>query len=221
MLVQYTDEAGIPIKPLETWQSHNLFEYSRKYHYNGVQVSTVLKKISRLASEANQVVLTLNGDLSGLYSTGSSAASYDVTPTYTCTMFEAAHMLRRCIPWLKEKDDSHSISLVTTSRTLGGFPVTSYPNFCMRAIQDPLTFGLQLARTILRDPVVRTGVSTYITLQEKSRIEFESLIKDPSSLPLSTQLQSEHHLRDMIMDIIIVNLYERQDHIYAMNLLVF
>lgn len=33
VLVRYTDEAGIPIKPLETWQSHQLFEYSRKYHY--------------------------------------------------------------------------------------------------------------------------------------------------------------------------------------------
>lgn len=171
VLVWYADQAGIPIKPLETWQSHNLFEYSRKYHYKGAQVSSTLKKISRLASEANQVVPTLNGDISGLYSTGASAASEDFTPgpAYTCTMFEAAHMLRRTMSWLRTKDDSYTIALITTSRTLGGFPVTSYPNFCMRAVQDPLTSGLHLARTLLRDPFYRAGVSAYVTLARKGK----------------------------------------------------
>lgn len=199
-LVQYSDEAGIPIKPLETWQSHNLFAYSKRYHYKGAQVSTALKKISRLASEANQVVPTLNGDLSGLYSTGASGASEDVTPTaaYTCTMFEAAHILRRNMPWLREIEDSHTVTLVTTSRTLGGFPVTLYSNFCMRAVQDQLTSGLHLARSLLRHPTTRSGVSTYINMIPKTRLDLESLIKDPSSLPLATPLQSEHHLRDMI-----------------------
>lgn len=146
------------------------------------------------------MVPTLNGDLSGLYSTGASAASEDTTPiaAYTCTMFESAHMLRRHMPWLREREDSHSVTLVTTSRTLGGFPVTSYANFCMRAVQDQLTSRLHLARSMLRDPTVRSGVFTYIRLYKKSRLDFESLIKDPSSLPLATPLQSEHHLRDMV-----------------------
>lgn len=81
VLTRYAQDAGIPIKPLETWQAEKLFEYSRKYHYMGAQVSCALKKISRLSSEVNQVVPTLNSDLSGLYSTGASAASEDLTPT--------------------------------------------------------------------------------------------------------------------------------------------
>lgn len=32
------EDAGIPIKPLETWQARDLFEYSRKYHFKGAQV---------------------------------------------------------------------------------------------------------------------------------------------------------------------------------------
>lgn len=69
VLTNYANQAGIPVKPLETWKSRNLFEYSRKYHYKGAQVSSALKKILRLSSEANQVIPTLNGYISGLYST--------------------------------------------------------------------------------------------------------------------------------------------------------
>lgn len=151
VLTRYANDAGIPIKPLETWQAAKLFEYSRKYHYEGAQVSCALKKVSRLASEANQVIPTVNGDLSGLYSTGASATSEDLTPgcAYTTTLFEAMHLLRRAMPWLREKSLGHSIVAATNTRTLGGFPVTSYPNFCMRAVQDSLTTGLHWLRTLL------------------------------------------------------------------------
>lgn len=71
--------AGIVIKLEETWYSQHLFEYSRRYHYKGIQVSSCLKKVSRLASEANQVVPSLNGDMSGLFSTGAAVAAEDST----------------------------------------------------------------------------------------------------------------------------------------------
>lgn len=64
--------------------------------------------------------------------------------------------------------------MVTTSRTLGGLPVTSYPNFCMRTIQDPLTSGLGLARTISRNSTLKVGVTTYIILQKKPGVDFVS-----------------------------------------------
>lgn len=95
-------------------------------------------------SEANQVVPTPNGDLSGLYSTGASAASEDVTPgcAYKVTIDEAMHMLRRALPWLKTP--GYSVVLASTTQTLGGFPVTTYlsPSFFMRAVQDQLTTEL-------------------------------------------------------------------------------
>lgn len=200
VLTRYAHDAGIPIKPLETWQATKLFEYSRKYHYEGAQVSCALKKISRLASEANQVIPTVNGDLSGLYSTGASAAAEDLTPgcAYVTAVFEAMHLLRRSMPWLREKSLGHSIVLATNTRTLGGFPVTSYPNFCMRAVQDPLTTGLHWLRTLLSRGATGSAAEELVVMTRKARMDYESLVKDPTSLPLATPLQPEHYLRDMI-----------------------
>lgn len=200
VLTRYAQEAGIPIKPLKKWQAAKLFEYSSKYHYEGAQVSCALKKISRLASEANQVIPTVNGDLSGLYSTGASAPAEDMTPgcAYVTAVFESIHLLRRVMPWLREKTLGHSIVLATTSRSLGGFPVTSYPNFCMRAIQDPLTTGLHWLRTLLSRGATCGAAEELVHLVKKGRVEYESLVKDPTSLPLATPLQPEHYLRDMI-----------------------
>lgn len=202
VLTRYANEAGIPIKPLETWQAAKLFEYSRKYHYQGAQVSCALKKISRLASEANQVIPTVNGDLSGLYSTGASAAAEDLTPksAYITTLVESMHLLRRSMPWLREKSLGHSIVLATNTRTLGGFPVTSYPSFCMRAVQDSLTTGLHWLRSMLARGSMCEAAETLITLRRKHKVDYESLVKDPASLPLATPLQSEHYLKDMIKE---------------------
>lgn len=200
VLTNYAKQAGIPIKPLETWQSRHLFEYSRKYHYKGAQVSSALKKISRLSSEANQVIPTLNGDLSGLYSTGASAAAEDVTPgnAYRVTLMEAMHMLRRSLPWLRTRDAGHTVVLAATTRTLGGLPVTIYPNFCMRAIQDQLSTGLHWARTLCTYPHTSDATKAIVSLNKKSKIDYDTLVKDPSSLPLIAPLLSEHYLRDVI-----------------------
>lgn len=151
VLTDNAEQAGIPIKPLETWQAHDLSEYSRNYHYKGAQISGALKKISRLASESNQIIPTHNVDMSGLYSTEASAASEDPTPlaAYKVTLIEALHSSRRHLPWLKQKLDGWSSVLVTNTRVLGGFPVTSYPSFCRRAVQDALTTSLHWVRTLI------------------------------------------------------------------------
>lgn len=200
VLTNYANMAGIPIKPLETWQSRNLFEYSRKYHCKGAQISCALKKISRLASEANQVIPTLNGDISGLYSTGASAASEDVVPThaYITTLVEAMHLIKRSMPWLRSQPVADSVVLATNKRSLGGLPVTSYPNFCMRAVQDGLTTALHWTRSLLTNVHTRDSTRRLIKIIKKNRTEYETLIKDTTSLPLRSPLQSEHYLRDMI-----------------------
>lgn len=68
----------------------------------------------------------------------------------------------------------------------------------MKAIQNPLTSRLHWLKTLFWNPDITREISTYVLLQRKPRINYESLIKHPSSLPLATPMQSEHHLRDMI-----------------------
>lgn len=40
--------------------------------------------------------------------------------------------------------------------------------------------------------------SGLVLLNKKRTLDYESLVKDPTSLPLATPLQPEHHLKDMI-----------------------
>lgn len=61
-----------------------------------------------------------------------------------------------------------------------------------------MTSGLHWVRTLLRDPRTKDEVAFYVHLRAKRNVDYESLIKDPSSLPLSTPLQVEHKLRDLI-----------------------
>lgn len=77
------DKCGLVIKAEESWHSEKLVEYSRTYHYKGVQASTALMKISRVNSEANQTIPTFNGKITGMFSAGSSAAGEDHVPYWS------------------------------------------------------------------------------------------------------------------------------------------
>lgn len=179
-------QAGIVIKLEETWHSHNLFEYSRKYHYKGSQVSGALKRIFRLASEANQVIPSLNGDLAGFFSTGAAAAAEDTTPraAYYCTIVEACLRLWQDNEWLRTETWEYTCCLLLITRNLGGYPITIYSQFCTRAVQDVLSTNLHLIKTCLRDKTLKDYISRFVTIKTGKR-DFLSLIKDPQSLPIA------------------------------------
>lgn len=82
------EKCGVIIKAEEFWHSEKLVEYSRAYHYKGVQVSNALKKISRINSKANQTIPTFNWKISGMFSAGSSTAGEDHVP-YSCVSHRA------------------------------------------------------------------------------------------------------------------------------------
>lgn len=105
------------------------------------------------------------------------------TPTreYLVTLVEALHMLRRELLWLRSQDDSVSLVLASITRALGAFPV-----------------GLHWVGTLYTNPSTREAVENLVTLKEKYKIDYETLIKEPLSLPVTTPLQSEHCPRDML-----------------------
>lgn len=150
------DQAEIIIKLEETWYSRNLFEYSRKYHYKGIQISSCCKRISRIASEANQVIPSLQEDLSSIFSTGATAGGEDNTPmaAYYCTIVEAALRLYTAHSQLLSEPWEYLCCLLLTTRCLGGYPITIYSQFCTRAVQDLLSTNLHLARTVMQDTIL-------------------------------------------------------------------
>lgn len=116
-------ESGIVIKVPESWKSRRLLEYGRKYFVNGVQVSGALKKVSRLTSEANQAVYTLNTIVSGLFSSGASVAGDDTTPipAYMLTLFESALALWRHHPEYIGMPNEWMTVLLLMNRSVGGY----------------------------------------------------------------------------------------------------
>ncbi|KAJ2941434.1 hypothetical protein O0L34_g3646 [Tuta absoluta] len=73
-------KAGITMKLEETWSSSILLEYGRQFFLRGAQVSSALKRISRVSSEANQTIPSVNGDLAGMFSSCMSSAQKDHEP---------------------------------------------------------------------------------------------------------------------------------------------
>ncbi|AWI42881.1 RNA-dependent RNA polymerase [Formica exsecta virus 4] len=197
VLKDLCEEAQIVIKLEETWYSRNLFEYSRKYHYKGSQVSCCCKRITRLASEANQVIPSLNSDIAGMFSTGTAAAAEDSTPmaAYYCTIVEAALHLWDSNPWMKKEPWEYTCCLLLLTRSLGGYPVTIYSQFCTRAVQDTLSTNLHLVRTVLNDNTLKRQMRRVVTLTPGQHRDFLSLIKDPQSIPLDVPLQPENYIK--------------------------
>lgn len=196
VLKEKCEAAGIQIKLEETWYSRNLFEYSRRYHYRGAQVSGALKKISRLASEANQTIPTLSGDLSGIFSTGASSAAEDLTPrsAYFCTIVEASLSFLNAQSWALKEPFEYVCCIFLVTRCLGGYPITLYSQFCTRAVQDVLSSNLHLIKTVKADKLLGPHIARVVTL-ECGKQDFLSLIKDPQSLPLNLPIQPENYLR--------------------------
>jgi len=91
-LAAYAHNCGLTIKPDETWFSFHIFEFGRKYFVDGA-----LKLVSRIPGDANMTIPTLRAKLSGLYSTGASAAGNDyvAVPSFFVSTFEAISLLSR------------------------------------------------------------------------------------------------------------------------------
>lgn len=79
-LLDLCTKAGITLKLEETWVSSSLLEYGREFFFKGAQVCSALKRVSRMASEANQTIPSFNGDIAGVFSAGMGAAQKDHLP---------------------------------------------------------------------------------------------------------------------------------------------
>ncbi|KAJ2954234.1 hypothetical protein O0L34_g2479 [Tuta absoluta] len=194
------DMAGIVIKTQESWFSRRLLEYGRKYYYDGAQVSCSLKKISRVTSEANQTLPTLNTLLSGMFACGASCANedYSPVPSYVTTILEATVLMYRKYPWMMKRPVEWMTVLWSMSRAVGGYPVSLLPQFMTRAVQDPLSCNLHLLRTLLRSPAHSAHVRALINLTKPAHVDHLSLIKDPPSIPLNIPPQPENMIRNQV-----------------------
>lgn len=200
-LLELCTKAGITLKLEETWVSTSLLEYGREFFFKGAQVSSTLKRVSRMASEANQTIPSFNGDIAGVFSAGMGAAQKDhlPIPSYWCTALEASIMAHDRFPELRRYPVEYIVCLLSVPRSLGGWPITLFPNFCTRSVQDPLTCALHLARTLMKSPRHREHIARVATTRMKNS-DPAMLIKDPQSIPLLLPRQPENYLKNKIAE---------------------
>ena len=128
---------GWAIKGLETWYSTVLFEYSKKYHLSGSEVSCALKKASSFGSESNGGIRTLSNRISSYFSAAIAIAGVDHSPVagYILAVVEASSALLECGDF--SAVHLSAMCLVPSPRQLGG-----YSSLCYRGQMDHLTPGL-------------------------------------------------------------------------------
>lgn len=164
-----------------------------------MQVSTALKKISRVNSEANQTIPTFNGKIAGMFSAGSSAAGEDHVP-YARTCVETAHHVRRHMSFLQRRPIENTSCMLMIGRVLGGLPVIIYPQFSTRAVQDVLTANLHLIRTMCEHPTMSRYAQSLLSIRGQQNPDFETLVKDLQSLPIDMPIQPENYLKDRVKE---------------------
>lgn len=161
------------IKVPESWKSRRLLEYGRRYFVDGVQVSGALKKVSRLTSEANQAIHTLNTVLAGLFSSGASIAGDDISPipAYLLTVFETSLTLWRTHPDFLTCSDEWFAVLLMMNRSVGGYPTVHFPQFALRATQETLSLGLSLMKHLMKDHRFRISVYNLLDISRPIRVD--------------------------------------------------
>lgn len=95
---------------------------------------------------------------------------------------------------MEEEPWEYTCCLLLITRSLGGYPITIYSQFCTRAVQDVLSTNLHLVRTALRDPLLKHHMARVVNI-DPGKKDFLSLVKDPQSLPLRLPVQPENYIK--------------------------
>ncbi|CAG5019356.1 unnamed protein product [Parnassius apollo] len=157
VLEETCTKSGIVIKVPESWRSRRLLKYGKRYFLDGVQVSGAIKKATRITSEANQTILTINAIIAGLYSSGASIAGDDESPipAYQLTVYEAAKTLWRLVPEYRNMPDEWMMVLMLLNRTIGGYPTRDTVN--LKRAWDNMKAFTRKARAAERGSLFKTG----------------------------------------------------------------
>ena len=191
---------GLTLKDEETWMSTMLFEYSKKYHFLGVEVSTGLKRASRIGTDTNDGIQTLANRVSSVHSAGVTLAGVDDNPgaAYTLACIETAIILHDQTPKLKLT--SICAQLLVT-RDLGGWPVNNYAGYAYRGQMDRLSANIAVVLSAHHsDHEVSVEMSKLIDLCPARRRDPLLLVKDPYSINIDVPQQGENKVKRLIAD---------------------
>nr|AZB50438.1 L protein [Rice stripe mosaic virus] len=91
-LVSLFANLGLPIKPLETWVSEELFAYGKTPIYRAVPLAMSLKRISRVFAFSNEDLMTLSNALGAISANAQAASMCDVHPMVSYAIAKWQHL---------------------------------------------------------------------------------------------------------------------------------
>lgn len=199
-LESYSEQLGMLLKPEETWTSTVLFEYSKAYHFKGSNVSSGLKRASRVSSYSNDRIKTFANRISSIYSSGASVAGVDTSPlmAYLLTLILVSDTI--ISEYTNIKDDE-LIGLLCVPACFGGLSVSLLSDFMYRGklddVSDSVGWLMYLAKN---DPPVFRCVSRLVDLSPAPRRDLDLLVMNPFALNLDVPMTAENVIRRRVKE---------------------
>lgn len=196
---------GLELKPDETWFSPKLFNYHRRFYYQGAPVGIGLKQITRAFAEGSDGSIGINNVISTAMNTGIAVSSSCCDPLIGPIMayFEAYINMLFDPRWEDfTRMSDVTLALLSCGCTEGGLlPFVQLHGFFYSGHGDHLTVSLSIFRRLWdMHPDLRSSIKSLIRLQ-KGSLSPETLLSislDPFTLPGTSLGSPESFIRSEI-----------------------
>lgn len=199
----FSHASGLPIKIEETFSSLCYLEYGKVSYINGKRVSQALKKASRVGSESQETIPSINTKLSGIYASAIAVSAECSTPTagFILALIETG-LAMRTRGFTGDKSQLAAALMLT--RQLGGLKTSPYASFCIRGINDTATIGVSVMQTLIERKEEFPGLynALHTVPVEFGKLNWSQLFKDPYSLPYSRPRDADSAMRDLVSEIL-------------------
>ncbi|AJG39154.1 RNA-dependent RNA polymerase [Wenzhou Crab Virus 1] len=200
-LEEFSSICKLPIKLEETFVSSHYMEYGRTSYLRGKRIPQALKRASRIGTESQETIPSVNTKLSGVFATGIATASECGTPAsaYAVTIIESCLALEaRGF----QGGPTRMGALLILGRQLGGVKSSPYAAFCIRGLNDTATVGVSVLQTLIKykDSFGKLFLSLKTLPIFLGRVNWGQMFKDPYSLPYLRPRDADSVIRDIVKE---------------------
>lgn len=143
----FSELSYLPIKMEKTFVSGHYMDYGKVSYFKGKRISQAIKRSSRIGTESQETIPSLNTKVSGIYTTAIATAAECATPASAYAL--AAVKTGLTLLTRGFKADTHRLgSMLLLGRQLGSLKTSSYASFCVRGLNDTATVGLSVLRSL-------------------------------------------------------------------------
>ncbi|APG78838.1 RNA-dependent RNA polymerase [Wenling crustacean virus 12] len=201
-LARMSEETGLPIKLAETFVSNHYYEYGRSSYLDGKKVSAAIKRCSRIGTDSQEALPSLNSRVGGIHATAIACAGESVCPipAYAVAQYESGLQILSHSDF--QPDVPRLSAVLLTTRAFGGLKISGYSSYALRGNLDPLCSNIHIFKTAKRmsylHPKPWKGLQSMP--QKILDTDFEVVLKDPYALSFSSPKDAELWLRDIVSD---------------------